>query len=239
MTISKAQGVGVDEAVLAKLLLFERIGEAKAYADLIKNVTTDMEGKPEFLKEWEEAATAGRDLELKDPWAGDFVREWLALSPPLHDVDLRGALYVSREHAPLITPEDRLSSDGAELLAAMLEHPEMSARLKDRLDRVPRIETTVIMDRLLERASKEQEWGAPPILTACIALAEADPVQGPRLAAFLGARPPQQIQPSIVPKIGDRPWAAPLLDAWGASGEIARPVKNAISKTRANGNIAV
>jgi predicted KAP-like P-loop ATPase len=239
MTISTAQGVGVDEAVLAKLLLFERIGDAKAYAELVKNVTTDTEGKPAFLKEWEEAATAGRDLDLKDPWTGDFVREWLALSPPLHDVDLRGALYVSREHAPLITPEDRLSSDGAELLAAMLEHPEVSGRLKDRLVRLPRMETAVIMDRLLERANKEQEWGAPPILTACIALAEADPAQGPRLAAFLGARPPQQIQPSIVPKISDRPWASSLLDTWSSSGDVARPVKNAINKTRANGNVAV
>ena len=32
MTISNAQGVGVDEAVLAKLLLFERLGNPKAYA---------------------------------------------------------------------------------------------------------------------------------------------------------------------------------------------------------------
>lgn len=239
MTISKAQGVGVDEAVLAKLLLFERIGDAKAYADLLKSVTTDAEGKPVFLKEWEEAAIAGKELDLKEPWTSDFVREWLALSPPLHDVDLRGALYVSREHAPLITPEDRLSSDAAELLAAMLEHPEMSDRLTDRLARIPRLETTVIMDRLLERARKEQEWGAPPILTACIALIEADPVQGARLAAFLGERPSQQIQPSIVPKIGDHAWAAPILDAWSSSSTISRPVKNAINKMRANGNVPV
>jgi predicted KAP-like P-loop ATPase len=240
MTISKAQGVGVDEAVLAKLLLFERIGEAKAYADLVKNVTTDAEGKPAFLKDWEEAATAGREIDLKEPWtADDFVREWLALSPPLHDVDLRGALYVSREHAPLITAEDRLSSDAAELLAAMLEHPDMSGGLKDRLSRIPRLETTVIMDRLLERARKEQEWGAPPILTACIMLAEADPVQGARLAAFLGELPPQQIQPSIVPKIGDRVWAVPVLDAWNSSAAIARPVKNAIKKMKANGNVTI
>jgi predicted KAP-like P-loop ATPase len=68
MTISKAQGVGVDEAVLAKLLLFERIGEAAAYAELVKHVSVDAEGKPAFLKDWEENATAGRDLEMKPPW---------------------------------------------------------------------------------------------------------------------------------------------------------------------------
>jgi hypothetical protein len=47
------------------------------------------------------------------------------------DLDLRGVLYVSREHAPLITPEDRLSSEAAELLTAILQHPDMSMSLKD------------------------------------------------------------------------------------------------------------
>lgn len=239
MTIARAQQVDVDEAVLAKLLLFERIGDPKAYGELVKNVTTDAEGKPSFLREWEDGASAGRDLDLKEPWKADFVREWLALPPSLHDVDLRGALYVSREHAPLITPEDRLSSEAAELLAGMLEHPEMAGSLKERLARVPRIEATVMMDRLLEAARKEQEWGAPAILTACIAVAEADPVQGPRLAAFLTERPAPQIQPSIVPKIADRPWAPPVLEAWRSSGDISRPVKNAINKTRGNGNVAI
>jgi predicted KAP-like P-loop ATPase len=239
MTISKAQGVGVDEAVLAKLLLFERIGDTAAYADLVKHVSADTEGKPAFLKEWEEDATAGRELEMKAPWTSDFVKEWLVLSPPLHDTDLRGALYVSREHAPLITPEDRLSSDAAELLSALLDHPEVANSLKDRLTRVARIETTVMMDRLLERARKEQEWGAPPILNACIALADADPVQGPRLAAFLADRPSQQIQPSIVPKIRDRTWSATVLDAWNSAVGISKPVKNAIKQARENGHIAV
>jgi predicted KAP-like P-loop ATPase len=239
MTISKAQFVDVDEAVLAKLLLFERIGDPRAYAELVKSVTTDAKGKPAFLKDWEEDAIAGRDLGLKEPWNGDFVREWLALSPPLHDVDLRGALYVSREHAPLITPEDRLSSEAAELLAGMLEHPEVSDSLKDRLARVPRAETTVMMDRLLEVARKEQEWGAPAILTACIVVAETDPAQGARLAAFLSQRPAPQIQPSIVPKIADRPWATSVIDTWNSSTEISRPVRNAINKTRGNGNVPV
>ena len=102
--------------------------------------------------------------------------------PLLADQDLRGALYVSREHAPLITPEGRLSSEAAELLTALLEHPDMAAGLKDRLTRVSRAEITVVMDRLLDRARQVQEWGVPPILEACLVVSEADPPQGARFS---------------------------------------------------------
>lgn len=189
MTISNAQGVGVDEAVLAKMLLFERLGNPKAYAELIKAVSSNDEGKPVFLAEWEESANKGDPLELLPPWDDQFLEEWLTLPPRLADLDLRGTLYVSREHAPLITPEDRLSSEAAELLAAMLQHPDMAMSLKDRLTRVSRAEIAVIMDRLLDRARQEQEWGVPPILEACLVVSEADPPQGARLAS-----PPTQPQ---------------------------------------------
>jgi predicted KAP-like P-loop ATPase len=239
MAISRAHGVGVDEAVLAKMLLFERLGNPKAYAALTKAVTENHEGKPLFLSEWEEKANAGQDLALQAPWDDPFVREWLTLPPKIADHDLRGVLYVSREHAPLITPEDRLSSEGAELLSALLQHPEMAAALKDRLMKVPRAEMTVIMDRLLDQARQVQEWGVPPILEACLVAAEADPPQGSRLAAFLTERPAAQIQANIVPKIADQPWAKGVMDTWDRASGVSRPVKTAIKRRRDDGNLPV
>ena len=41
------------------------------------------------------------------------------------------------------------------MLAALLQHPEMAGRLKDRLARVSRLEMTVIMDGLLDKARQE------------------------------------------------------------------------------------
>ncbi len=245
MAISKAHGVGVDEAVLAKLLLFERIGNPKAYAELTKDVTESAEGKPEFLKDWEEQAGSGKDLQLTAPWDELFVKEWLTLPPLLADHDLRGALYVSREHAPLITPQDRLSSEAAELLTALLQHPDMAAGLKDRLAKIPRTETTVLMDRLLDQARKEQQWGVPPILEACLAVAAADPVQGQRLAAFLSELPGAQIKPNIVPKIADQPWAGSVFDKWDQSPGVSTPVKKAMGQKKVmaqgggHGNVGV
>jgi predicted KAP-like P-loop ATPase len=238
MAISKAQGVGVDEAVLAKLLLFERLGNPKAYAELIAAASANEHGKPAFVAEWEDKANAGGELKLQAPWDDPFVKEWLLLSPALADKDLRGALYVSREHAPLVTPEDRLSSEASELLTALLQHPDMAANLTDRLVHVPRTETTVIMDRLLDRARQEQEWGVPPILEACLAVVEADPPQGARLAAFLGDRPSPQIQANIIPKIGDQPWASGVFDTWDRS-QVSKPVKAAIKRQREYGHVPV
>jgi predicted KAP-like P-loop ATPase len=95
------------------------------------------------------------------------------------------------------------------------------------------------MDRLLDRARQEQEWGVPPILEACLVAAEADPPQGSRLAAFLAERPAAQIQPNIVPKIADEPWAKSVMDTWDKSTGVARPVKAAIKRRKEDGNIGV
>ncbi len=228
MAISHAHNVGVDEAVLAKMLLFERCGDTKAYDELSAAVNNDPDGKPVFLAEWEQNAAAGKEMELEKAWSEPFIHEWLAIAPLLADVDLRGVLYVSREHAPLITPEDRLSSEGAELLTGILTSPDMAASLHDRLAALPRPETTVIMDRILELARKEQEWGTPPILDACIAVANADPSLGARVAGFLNERPPGQIKPGIVPKICDQPWASDVLEHW-KSADVSDPVKKAIA----------
>jgi predicted KAP-like P-loop ATPase len=239
MAISRAQGVGVDEAVLAKMLLFERLGNPKAYAALTRAVAENNQGKPILLVEWEQKANAGKELKLESPWDDPFILEWLTLSPRLGDRDLRGVLHVSREQAPLITPEDRLSSEAAELLSALIEHPEMSSSLKDRLSRVSRAEITVIMDRLLDSARQEQAWGAPPILEACLVAAEVDPPQGSRLAAFLIERPAAQIQPNIVPRIADQPWARTVIEAWERSSNVSTPVKAAIRAHKKNGNLSI
>jgi len=97
------------------------------------------------------------------------------------------------------------------------------------LTRLPRPEITIIMDRVLERARQEQEWGTPPILDAALSVAAADPAQGARLAALLRDRPPAQITPSIVPKVGDQPWASEVFDVWRKS-DVSSPVKKAISQ---------
>lgn len=115
----------------------------------------------------------------------------------------------------------------------------MAGSIKDRLGAVPRPEVSVIMDRLLDRARREQEWGVPPILEACLVVAEADPTQAQRLAGFLKDRPGAQVKPNIVPKIADLAWAKSVFSAWEEDADVSKPVKGAIKQRRVNGNISV
>lgn len=228
MAIARAQGVSVEEAALAKMLLFERCGNPKAYAELISAVSEDTQGRPSVLRDWEGKSATSEPLDLPENWNDAFTLEWLRLPPRLAESDLRGILYVSREHAPLISPEDRLSSEAAELLGALLSEPTMANTLMPRLVTLTRPETTIVMDRLLERARQEEEWGVPEILQACLTVAEADPTQGARLAAFLVERPIEQVKASIVPRIGDLSWAKPVLAHWAAASGTSPAVKKAI-----------
>jgi predicted KAP-like P-loop ATPase len=228
MTIARGHHVAVDEAALTKMLLFERCAPPAAYAVLAKAVTGSADGEPSFLAEWETQVSAGEQPDLKTPWDDPFILEWLALAPPLGNEDLRGILYVSREHAPLIMPEDRLSSEGAELLAAILESPDLADKLRERLSKLPRPDLSIIMDRVLDRARRETEWGVPPILDAALTVGSVDPAQGRRLAAFLSAIPAASVKPSIVPKISDQPWSGEVFESWREL-DIAPAVKRAIT----------
>jgi len=234
LAVARAHGVTVDESMLAKMLLFERCGDALAYSALTKAIIED-EGKPSFLGKYEDALRAGKADAIEKPWDTDFLREWLSLPPQLAGQDLRGALYVSRTHAPVIVPGDKLSSDAVDVLTALLQHPESASTLRERIAGLQRFETATIMARLLEQAQREQAWGVPDILEPCLVVSEIDPSATTSLVAFLSERPVAQLKPAIVPRIKDRPWAAEVFAVW-LKNRVGGPMKRAIESVQ-NGNV--
>jgi len=230
LSLAKAQGVAVDEAVLTKLLLFERCGSADGYEALMRSVTEDAQGHPTILGPMEADVRKSDKVEFGKPWDGRFLRDWLSLDPTLADKDLRGALYVSREHAPLVLPENRLSQAASDVLTALIEHPDMADSLKDKFVDIDARSLGVILDKLLELARGEQEWGAPKILTACLAVSRTDTALGRKIAAFLKDRPAFQIKASIVPKIRGEAWSSEVFAKWQADDEVIGVVKTAITR---------
>jgi predicted KAP-like P-loop ATPase len=71
--IAKVQKVTLDEAGLTKMLLFERCGSDKAYAELISAINESDDGKAAFLAPLEEgAAKDASALKLEGDWNSDF-----------------------------------------------------------------------------------------------------------------------------------------------------------------------
>ncbi len=47
-----------------------------------------------------------------ESWKAPFISDWLKLSPPLSEIDLRPLLYLSRDKAISLASFDELSPDG-------------------------------------------------------------------------------------------------------------------------------
>jgi predicted KAP-like P-loop ATPase len=239
MSIARAQSVNVDEAALAKMLLFERCGGDAAYAALVAEINDDEEGKPRSLKPLEEQAAAGQTVDAPKGWSPEFAKSWLTIEPPLADMDLRPIVHVSREHLPIITAADQLSSDAAAIFTALVQLTKPTTIFKDRIVALGKHQIGLVMDRLLARARQVQEWGGNvKELAACLTLTHADADQGPRLASLLGEVPAAQLKPALVPLIASEPWATSVFAKWQASADLPGTVKRAITTSNRNGGVA-
>lgn len=232
MSLAHSQGVSIDEAALAKMILFERCAEEAAYSKLVASINESDTGKPSFLAKWEKKAMSGDALEdLEAPWRSAFVRDWLALEPALADMDLRAIVYVSREHMPVVTPSDRLSSDAAGIMEALLG---LTRKCPDALVSGIRDlsghEVALVMDRILARARQESQWGTPNALFAALAIVAADESNAGTLRTFLSRIPASQLLPDIVPILGRYSWSAELLSTWKTNSSTPGPVKKAIEQ---------
>ena len=230
MSIARAQQIAVDEGALAKMLLFERCASEEAYATLISAINDGDGGKPTFLAEWEKSARAGEEIrELPPVWESSFIQEWLALPPEFAGMDLRPVVYVSREHMPIITAMDQLSSAAASILEALLSLEDATSTvLAEQMQQLPGREAAMIIERLMVRARQEQEWGTPPVLWGLLTTIDAKPGHAQTLARFLERVQPALLQADIVPVLSDREWARTALAKWSRSAETPDPVKRAI-----------
>lgn len=229
--IARVQQVNVDETALAKMLLFERCGSEAAYAEILRTINESEDGKASFLVPLEEmAAKDPASLVLEGEWDDEFVRDWLALEPPLGEQDLRGIVYVSRERMPIITAADKLSSEGANLLEALLKlSTTPSSTLVQKLHALPLNEVSRIAERVLSRARAVEQWGTPQILNALLTVAAVPGAHVQTVARFMGDLPPAQITAPIVPLLADKPWAVDVLAGWVKEPNVSEPVKKAIA----------
>ncbi len=235
--LAKLHGIQVDDAILAKVLLFERCASAAAFDFLVEAVNGSVDGKAAVLAEAEAAARESGGFEgdrFKD-WQSDkdFVVEWLKLDPQLAAVDLRGALHVGRENRAYVSAEDRVSGNAQDVASEMLAaRVEVASALRKRFIALPREEKSYVEDKVFDRASVEAHWGTPDILWSLECIAEADPVAGDRVVGFFRRVNSVAFSAPFFLRIRNSDWGQKLIADVRSRTDLPGPVQKVMTPGR-------
>jgi predicted KAP-like P-loop ATPase len=184
---AKRRGITLDEAIITKLVIFERCVGTEITADFYRLVDTE-NGKPGFLQYDDEGKTRGQIPETwKNESVKSFITDWLRLEPSFHNVDLRPALYLSRETRALSISTKELSPEAKDILIALLNIRNISApSIPEKLKNLMPNEEIKMMETLIEQLRQATDWSKIPegFNGACI-LADAFDNAGKLLNNFI------------------------------------------------------
>lgn len=227
-SVAKAQEMSVSFEELVKLQLFERCAPAAAFEYLAKQVGDSEDGKPKFLQELEEKVAKAEELTFPhESWKAPFISDWLKLSPPLSEIDLRPLLYLSRDKAISLASFDELSPDGRELLSALCEAKGLLQPLIANIKQIGAIESEKILTRMKRRA-RNQQWESAVIVQA-LHLPKAFPELATSFITMLDEIPAGKRPAPLIPQLRNETWAKELLARWEKDDSSPVPVKKAIN----------
>jgi len=230
-SVAQAQEMSVSFEELVKLQLFERCAPSDAFEYLAKQVGESDDGKPNFLQELEDKIAKAEDYTIPhDSWKDPFIAEWLKLSPPLADIDLRPLLYLSRDKSISLASFDELSPEGRELLAALCEARGFLQPLVNNIKQIGAAEAEKILTRMKRRA-RNQQWDSAVIAQA-LHIPKAFPELATSFTAMLYEIPATKRPAALIPQLLSENWAKELLASWEQDEKSPTPVKNAIKIKR-------
>lgn len=229
-SIAKSQEMSVSFEELVKIQLFERCAPAAAFEYFAQQVGESEDGKPKFLPKMEEQIAKDEELTVAhDSWKAPFIKDWLKLSPPLAETDLRPLLYLSRDKAISLASFDELSPKGREMLSALCEAETFLNPLIGKIQELGSIEAEKILTRMKRRAMNEQ-WEHSVILQA-LHIPKAFPELAASFVTMLDEIPASKRPAPLIPQIRNEHWAKELLSRWETDKKSPLPVKKAINAT--------
>jgi len=188
-SIARKRLMPLDDAIIAKLALFERCTDEAASLALHTVINQAEGGKAEVLKRVEEDRAISPADKLPEAWTAHlpFIKDWAALEPRLAGVDLRPAVYLARETVPL---QISSASASAALIAAvevLLKVTTISSpAARDALDAVPGDEHVPLIEAIITEMRKNSDWGrARPDFRGATLVANRSPQAGALLARFI------------------------------------------------------
>ena len=164
--IASRRSMPLDEAIITKLVIFERCAGGAATADLYRMIDAE-QGEPAILKQFEERSGVFPDNAPKtwkdNPTTASFISDWVQLKPSLRGVDLRAAIYLSREIMPVGACVVELSSAGQETLEVLVntENTSSPTAIKS-LDTLPLEEHVPVMEGVISHLRRVSDWSRMP-----------------------------------------------------------------------------
>lgn len=190
--VSDRREMNLEEALITKLVIFERCAGKKATIELYRQID-ESGGFPEILKKLESDEV---EMKLPEAWihVEKFLREWAKLPPLLEKVDLRPAAYLSRETIPLGIVSSALSPAAKELIGILRAvKTRNSPMAKDAITKTPREDYLPVMEEMISPLRTISDWTAKPQgLDGAILLALNDQESKIYLSKFLTNIPKQR-----------------------------------------------
>lgn len=164
--IAKRRSMPLDEAIITKLVIFERCVGLTATADFYRLVDAE-QGAPALLKHLEEAGGQIPDGAPKswtdNPTTKSFISEWSQLEPKLSEVDLRAAVYLSRETMPIGAYVVGLSPAGREILKVLVNAKNTSSPTAvNAIETLPLEEQVPVMEGIINHLRQVTDWSRNP-----------------------------------------------------------------------------
>jgi predicted KAP-like P-loop ATPase len=165
--IANRRSIPLDEAVITKLVIFERCVGLEATTDFYRLIDTE-HGKPSILSTLEECTGEDFPVDVPKSWQDNpttkvFIREWAKLEPRLSSLDLRPAIYLSRETMPIGAYVVGLSPIGREVLSILLDAKNVSSpTAKDHLKQLPLEVQVPVMEGIVSQLRQISDWSKKP-----------------------------------------------------------------------------
>ena len=160
--VSDRRGMNLDEALITKLVIFERCAGKDATKELYHQIDQGI-GFSHIIKSLENGED---EVEIPDAWKNlnEFLDEWVKLPPLLKDIDLRAAAYLSRETMPLGIQVNTLSSSAKELIEVLMNVKTINSQTaKDEISKVTKEEYLSVMEVIVTSLRSISDWSSKPL----------------------------------------------------------------------------
>lgn len=162
--VAKRRGIPLDESLITKLVIFERCAGADATSELYRFIDSEL-GKPKILRDLENLKGEQLPSNCPESWTknSDFIMMWSKLKPELQDIDLRAAVYLSRETLPMGIYIVGLSPNARTALQVLSQTKTLSSPGAQKVLSSLLVEEQVpVMEELINHFRQVSDWNKKP-----------------------------------------------------------------------------